>query len=497
MYTLGVRADPAHVLVDPASVGAELVQTDRGGDVTYHGPGQLVGYPILHLPGKGRRRQARHGRLRRTASSSSSSTRSPTSASPPTASTATPASGSTSTDPRPRKISRHRRADHPWSHDARLRAERRPRPRACSTTSSRAASPTRRSRPWPPRASTSRCARSSTRVVARAVERWGAGGHDAPTWSGATATATSRRSPVAKGPAGPLARFVLRSPWPSPSRTRPAAAEGPSIRLLGRLAEAGVARGHRDRGAQARVDAGQGAHRRRLPPPEADDARPRPRDGVRGSRLPEHLRVLGRRHRHLHDQRRALHPGLRVLPRRHPPPRAARSGRARAGRRGGRADGPRATPCSPRSPATTSPTAAPASSPPRSRRSAAARPGTQVEVLIPDCKGDPAALDIVFDARPDVLNHNIETVARLQRAVRPSASYARSLAVLARAKRAGLDDQVLDHRRHGRDRRRGRRHAGRPPRRRRRHRHHRPVPAAHHPPPAGRPLVDARRVRPR
>ena len=53
VYTLGVRADPAHVLVDPASVGAELVPTDRGGDVTYHGPGQLVGYPILHLPGKG------------------------------------------------------------------------------------------------------------------------------------------------------------------------------------------------------------------------------------------------------------------------------------------------------------------------------------------------------------------------------------------------------------------------------------------------------------
>ena len=53
VYTLGVRADPAHVLVDPASVGAELVETDRGGDVTYHGPGQLVGYPVLDLPGKG------------------------------------------------------------------------------------------------------------------------------------------------------------------------------------------------------------------------------------------------------------------------------------------------------------------------------------------------------------------------------------------------------------------------------------------------------------
>ena len=65
-------------------------------------------------------------------------------------------------------------------------------------------------------------------------------------------------------------------------------------------------------------------------------------------------------------------------------------------------------------------------------------PGTAVEVLIPDCKGRPDALDVVFTARPDVLNHNLETVARLQRVVRPSAGYARSLAVLARAKDAGL-----------------------------------------------------------
>ncbi|HVT76726.1 MAG TPA: lipoyl synthase [Acidimicrobiales bacterium] len=68
----------------------------------------------------------------------------------------------------------------------------------------------------------------------------------------------------------------------------------------------------------------------------------------------------------------------------------------------------------------------------------AASPGTNVEVLISDCKGDAASLQTIFDARPDVLNHNLETVARLQRAVRPSAGYARSLAVLARAKKAGL-----------------------------------------------------------
>lgn len=65
-------------------------------------------------------------------------------------------------------------------------------------------------------------------------------------------------------------------------------------------------------------------------------------------------------------------------------------------------------------------------------------PGTRVEVLISDCEGRAASLTTIFAARPDVLNHNLETVARLQRVVRPSAGYARSLAVLARAKAAGL-----------------------------------------------------------
>ncbi|TML10594.1 MAG: hypothetical protein E6G39_16160 [Actinobacteria bacterium] len=52
VYTLGASADRSNVLVDPAEVGAQLVVADRGGDVTYHGPGQLVGYPVLWVPGK-------------------------------------------------------------------------------------------------------------------------------------------------------------------------------------------------------------------------------------------------------------------------------------------------------------------------------------------------------------------------------------------------------------------------------------------------------------
>jgi lipoyl synthase len=65
-------------------------------------------------------------------------------------------------------------------------------------------------------------------------------------------------------------------------------------------------------------------------------------------------------------------------------------------------------------------------------------PETNVEVLTSDLKGDAASLQLIIDARPDVLNHNVETVARLQRAVRPSAGYLRSLAVLARSVQAGL-----------------------------------------------------------
>jgi lipoic acid synthetase len=66
-------------------------------------------------------------------------------------------------------------------------------------------------------------------------------------------------------------------------------------------------------------------------------------------------------------------------------------------------------------------------------------PDTEIEVLIPDFKGDRQALQTVMDARPEVLNHNTETVLHLQRDIRTSASYGRSLALLWRARQMGSD----------------------------------------------------------
>lgn len=65
-------------------------------------------------------------------------------------------------------------------------------------------------------------------------------------------------------------------------------------------------------------------------------------------------------------------------------------------------------------------------------------PGTRIELLIPDMLGNRESLQKIFDEKPEILNHNLETVPRLYRGVRPSAVYARSLNVLLWAKEAGL-----------------------------------------------------------
>ncbi|MBW7883715.1 MAG: lipoyl synthase [Caldilineaceae bacterium] len=68
-------------------------------------------------------------------------------------------------------------------------------------------------------------------------------------------------------------------------------------------------------------------------------------------------------------------------------------------------------------------------------------PACTVEVLIPDFKGDWAALQVVMDAKPEILNHNTETVPRLYRTVRPQAKYKRSLELLQRARK--MDPEAL------------------------------------------------------
>ncbi|VVM08346.1 lipoyl synthase [Methylacidimicrobium cyclopophantes] len=65
-------------------------------------------------------------------------------------------------------------------------------------------------------------------------------------------------------------------------------------------------------------------------------------------------------------------------------------------------------------------------------------PDTRIEILIPDFRGKTDDLRIVLAAEPDIVNHNVETVPRLQRLVRPQARYERSLGVLRAAKREGF-----------------------------------------------------------
>ena len=65
-------------------------------------------------------------------------------------------------------------------------------------------------------------------------------------------------------------------------------------------------------------------------------------------------------------------------------------------------------------------------------------PQTAIEVLVPDFKGEYEKLDIVLDAKPDIFNHNLETVERLQRPIRKTASYQRSLDVLSHARKRGF-----------------------------------------------------------
>jgi lipoic acid synthetase len=75
------------------------------------------------------------------------------------------------------------------------------------------------------------------------------------------------------------------------------------------------------------------------------------------------------------------------------------------------------------------------------RRVNAISPGTTLEILTPDFKGKPGAIERIVEARPDVFNHNLETVPRLYPSIRPGARYFTSLELLYRVKR--IDERMF------------------------------------------------------
>jgi lipoyl synthase len=417
VYTLGKRADMRHVLVPPADVGAELVRTDRGGDVTYHGPGQLVGYPIVSLPAK------RGGDSHRMADTVAYVRSVEQLVIDALADLGLPNAGRLREYPgvwvdpdgaNPRKIA---------AIGVRLTRGRSMHGFALNVAPDM--------QYWgyivpcgiPDKQVTSLADEGidvEMRVVvdavaARATRLWGNG------------AGADRQDVVWRHSPADLSAF---SRGEGPGATVP-------VRLRGRLTEAGVTEG-----LQIAT---------RKPPWLRSTFRTAP--GY--LRLKHTMRDLGlvtvceeagcpnifecwadgTATFMINGERCTRACGFCLVDTRHPesldatePERVAeaveRMGLAFAvvtavarddlddGGAGAFAATIRAI----------------------RRRT----PGVQVEVLVPDCKGDEAALAAIAEARPDVFNHNVETVPRLQRAVRPSAGYARSLAVLARAKDAGL-----------------------------------------------------------
>lgn len=433
VFTLGASADRANILVNPTTIGAELVEVDRGGDVTYHGPGQLVGYPILTVPGK------RGGGMADTAAYVhgveqliiDTLDR-----------LGLPGCGRLDDfpgvwvdphGPSPRKIA---------AIGVRLSRGRSMHGFALNVDPDMSFFDAIVPCGIDDKAVTSLRAEGLEQdmeavvdVVAElAATRWGQGGHERQ--DVAWRVRPDDLSAFTRGE-GPGEIPVVGQPQQGAAAPASTAQDSVPVRLRGRLAEAGVSGGMgitERKPEWMRVKADMGPDYRRLKKvvreldlvtvceeagcPNIFDCW---NDGTAT------FMILGERCTRacgfcLVDTRRpeAPDPGE--------PARVAEAVEqmglsfavitmvARDDLPDGGAAQVAATIAAIRE----------------------RTPGVEVEVLISDHRGDPEALQVVFDARPDVLNHNIETVPRLQRAVRPSAGYARSLAVLARAHQAGL-----------------------------------------------------------
>ena len=439
VYTLGVRADMGHVLVPPAEVGADLVRTDRGGDVTYHGPGQLVGYPIVSLPAK--RGSGKYG-LADTVAYVRSVEQLLIDA---LADVGLPGAGRLReypgvwVDPEgddPRKIAAigvrltRGRSMHGFAlnvaPDMRYWGYIVP----CGIPDKRVTSLADEGVDVSLREVTDA-------VAARAAALWGGLQVGDPEVDRRDVVWRHRPDDLSAFSRGEGPGRVISATGRTVGEPRPAD-DGVPVRLKGRLAQAGVTEGLQI--AERKPDWLRSTFR-------TDPSYLRLKHTMRDLGLVTVCEEAGCPNIYecwgqdgtatfmINGERCTRACGFCLVDTRHPealdpgePERVAEAVErmglgfavvtavARDDLADGGASGFAGTIAAIR------------------RRT----PAVQIEVLIPDCKGDEAALATIFDARPDVLNHNVETVPRLQRAVRPSAGYARSLAVLARAKEAGL-----------------------------------------------------------
>lgn len=432
VFTLGLRGDEANILVDPAEVGAELVYTDRGGDVTYHGPGQLVGYPVMTVPGK------RGGGMADTVAYVRSVEQ-----------LVIDALGDLGladcgrlddypgvwVDPgsdNPRKIAAigvrlsRTRSMHGFALNVDCDLDWFSRIVPCGIPDKAVTSVAAEGR----RATMQQVVDA---IAARAGDRWGAGGVE-------RADVAWRRRPEDLSPFSRgigMAEDDDSDLSPFSRGLGPGEVPGRPVRLQSRMAEAGLDQGlaiTERKPSWMRVALRTGPEFRRL------------RSALHSRDLVTVCEEAGCPNIYecwnegtatfmINGERCTRACGFCLVDTRRPelpdpeePERVAGAVEAMgldyavitAVARDDLPDGGAAG-------------FAAVVAAIRNRT-----PGVRAEVLIPDCKGDPDALRVIFEARPDVLNHNIETVARLQRVVRPSAGYARSLAVLARAKAAGL-----------------------------------------------------------
>ncbi|MEZ5381884.1 MAG: lipoyl synthase [Microthrixaceae bacterium] len=480
-YTMGVRTDPANLLVDPAEVGAELVRADRGGDVTFHGPGQLTAYPILTLAGRGGGDMPDSVAYVRAVEQTVMDTLADLGLAHATRLDDYPGVWVAPPGERPRKIAAIgvRLARNRTLHGVALNVDVDldwfnhivPCGIAEYGVTSLAAEGIGAS-----------MAEVTDAFTARAVSRWApAGGARGERADGLVAVpGAAAGSPDGFGAGWDRSDVVWRhrpddlAPFSRREASQDGALRGPAIAAVpadGAAPSSGSAPSQAStseapaNGSVARVELTP-RRARRLADAGVESARPY------RERKPEWMRAAVRHGPAVASVKRAMasHDLVTVCEEAGCPNLSECWAEGTAtfminGERCTRACGFCLVD-------TRLPGPLDASEPQRVARAvdelrldfavvtAVARddladggagafaatiaairsacPGCRVEVLIPDCKGDPEALATIFDARPDVLNHNIETVARLQRAARPSAGYARSLAVLARAADAGL-----------------------------------------------------------